>query len=584
MNQRQNVPFSVLRSCCAFLLLVLAGCASQVNMLPTLSTETQLAANEGLVVARVVNAGGASLPFNQLTINADDVQASKENKPDRLLALEPYHGNSTVFSSPVKQGNYSVGSVRLFHTVGDGWYSNFVNADIKLGTFEVKPGQVTDLGTIIYYPRFQDGRYVQTLIRAPQEAPGTVLNTHFSHFAFDQAQVLGWKDDGLDEDRHSSYVSAVQNPVAYAESFKAPDGSLYFLSRLGVLIIRTPDGEWDMDALDTNLHLSSIDISEAGDVLVGGTEGVLFYKKAGGEWVDLSLREPDNVHRARFKDDGGVELLVYSPSSVRILRGDALNKNVRWQELNRFDTMAWQDQFALPEPKTPPKRKPIPRRVNGVDLAEFDGKHYVTVATASQSDTRFFANTRNTTFRYDPESWFIEAKEELPDMSNVLDAGAARIGIKRPGFWSWSGKTRYYRYDQSSADWQEMSTSLYYCGDQEVPPGTSCESGVKRKTKSFSLIAVPWFKNDQEAIAISSFSDYSFWSGQRSYETKLLASSDGGKSWTMTDKSLPEKYCNTLVPEVVDRMLVSCNGASGDFYESIDDGATWEHVREHQNF
>jgi photosystem II stability/assembly factor-like uncharacterized protein len=106
----------------------------------------------------------------------------------------------------------------------------------------------------------------------------------------------------------------------------------------------------------------------------------------------------------------------------------------------------------------------------------------------------------------------------------------------------------------------------------------------KSRKVSFSFRSTPVFKNDLEGIAITTFTDFNIWTGQRSSNTRILVTDDGGKSWLASKSKLPKKYCNSFVPEVSDRLLVSCNGSSGDFYESHDDGATWEHVRQQENF
>ena len=48
--------------------LLLTGCATNTNMLETLSEKTVLTPDQGIVVVRIINATDYSLPLNQVTI------------------------------------------------------------------------------------------------------------------------------------------------------------------------------------------------------------------------------------------------------------------------------------------------------------------------------------------------------------------------------------------------------------------------------------------------------------------------------------------------------------------------------------
>ena len=214
--------------CLTLILVLLSGCVSSVNMISPITADSQLSAGEGLVVARVVNASGGPLPFNQLTINAGSVQTATIN-PYTVFAKEPFQGSSTVFSSAVSAGSYSFDSIALYHTARRGWYSDVVDdGGVELGTFVVEPGKVTDLGTIVCYNKLQDGEYIKTLIRIPENEPGSALQKHFDFYQFDKEQVLGWNEDGFEGDRRARYLSATQSPAAFSKKFLAPDETLYF--------------------------------------------------------------------------------------------------------------------------------------------------------------------------------------------------------------------------------------------------------------------------------------------------------------------------------------------------------------------
>ena len=121
---------------------LLAACASQVDLIEPLEATTVPAPNEGVVVARVINTTRYPAPLNQLTIAPQNVNASDEEKYQRLLSTESRLNGTSVFASPVAADNYTLTSLRAFHSNGEYYYQHFVPGGTDLGTFEVRPGQV----------------------------------------------------------------------------------------------------------------------------------------------------------------------------------------------------------------------------------------------------------------------------------------------------------------------------------------------------------------------------------------------------------------------------------------------------------
>lgn len=568
------------------LALLLSGCAGQVNMLPTLSEQTRLQADQGIVVARVVNASAYPLPFNHLTITPENLNESGQIKPERLVAPYPLADSSTVFSSPVTAGSYSLSSIRAFHSQGEYWYSRFVSADARFGTFEVIPGQVTDLGTIIYYPKSQEDKYIDTLLRLPEPEPGEVLAKYFPFYPFDPGVIRGWDGDDYDEERESLYVSAAQNPVTYQGSYLAPDGSIYFLAKLGVIIKRTAGGDWELDAVDTNLDLTAIAQNDRGDLVVGGGEGRLFWKPAGGAWRDISLHHSHRIEELFFHG-GGIDVLAKQQTKLSVLRMNVSRGELQWQELDHYTPLQGWQSMPRPEEEKPGKKQPRkPRKISGVTLSAIADETYITVHTLSMRQDPVFSNSKPEVFGYRGDNWQVYMPESKPDISAIVQAGAIKLGIRQAGFWSWTGRPSYLRYVESSGQWEEIATFVLRC-DGQITHDRDCPQGdkaVRSKRHSFSLRTVPWFKNELQAIAAVAFANVNIWTGERSSDTRLLSTDDGGKSWSDTGHSLPKPYCYSVVPQVVDRLMVSCNGASGDFYESLDNGASWQHVRQHENF
>lgn len=581
--------FSVL--CCVLLASLLSGCASQINMLPTLDQDN-FQSEQGTIVARVINASNYSLPLNQLTISPENLNASSEIKSDRISA----HRNTglsgtTVFAAQAAPGNYALNSVRAFHSNGDYWYSRFIDADAKFGTFSVEAGKITDLGTLIYYQRPEEDRYYDTLIRLPNSDSSDIIDQYFSFYRYQAENINSWDEDERDTEREDLYASAAQNPTTYSTRYLAPDGTLYFLAKLGIIIKRSPSGDWSLDAVDTNFELLDIAQNQQGDLIVGGTSGKLFLKRAGQDWIDLSLAHNQHIHSLVFNSDQAVDMLVKTDTTLSVRRAtldpsESGNGNkLQWQTINHYDyANGWKNTSVSANSNASTQTRQA-RSIRGFSLLDFNNKHYIKVFTTSLNNgENIFASGKPLTFRYDPADWQITSNNEKPEISTIIDAGAIKLGIKKAGFWSWDGKTSYYRHNSQTDSWEKISTHVYRC-DKKITSNSYCDSnGLAARKASFNLSAIPWFKNDLEGLAVVNFTETNIWTAERKTSTKLLWTTDGGKTWSDTEKNLPKKYCSGVVPEVSDRLLISCSGATGDFYESTDLAETWEHVRQHESF
>jgi hypothetical protein len=320
-------------------ILTLTGCASDVVMLSSLTPKSQLKNQEGIVVAQVINASSYPLPFNQLTISPDNVNESKKIKPLRLMSNEQRIEGATIFAAPVQSGNYALDSIRSFHVRGDYWYSKFVPADAKFGTFNVVPGKVTDLGTLIYYPKPDGEQYKDTLIRIPEFnlERGKALQKYYPYFKFDKEDVLTWDADELEEERNAQYLSIAQNPISFSDRFKGTDGSVYLLGKLGVLLKYSASNEFELDAIDSNLELVAFAQSEDFDLVVADSGGKVFYKPNGGEWQALNF-EPDlSIHELSFDNNDAINIVAAKGNHLHVYKHEIKTGSDNYQLANSWN-------------------------------------------------------------------------------------------------------------------------------------------------------------------------------------------------------------------------------------------------------
>lgn len=566
-----------------FTFLCSACSINKVNILPTLSPG-QAPSKKGLVIARVIDATNVGLPINQLTIIPQNLNESKKIKPSRLIALQSRMNGTTVFASPVDPGNYSLASISAFHSRGTIQHGYFAHIDSQFGLFQVKAGQVTDLGAIVYYRKPQGDRYVDTVLRVDDAHGGEVLKENYPSYKGDLSEILTWKEDGLSDQRQAQLASVAQNPTTFNNRYLAPDGSVYFLAKLGVIIYLQPDAGWGMDAVDTNLDLNAIAVSRNGRIAVGGSEGVIFYKPRGGEWTDVSLDADYDVEALRFSPNGDLDVVARTRFKLSVFRTELDLSSGEWRELNSFvSETGWKHRNVQGDNHG----RPWGRRISSVELMEIDGANHITVFYHHWKQNPVFAHINSEIFVYDPETWEMRVPATSPTIMRIRDAGAVKVGIETIRLANGRWRNSYYRYDSDNAKWEKIVTAERICAyilASDGEPTCIITNGARPKLRHFSFVSLPWFKNNREALAAVRFLDTYSPSGIAKGDVQIVKTKNGGKSWYITNLKLPREQCISIVTEVIDRLIISCNGASGDFFASNDGGETWEHTRQHEDF
>ena len=548
------------------MVLIISGCqgTSPYNRVPLLSNNDVANTTKGVVVARVISATSQPYPFNEIDLVPKNLNESKDNKIQSVAALPAKSDQSVIFAGALEPGSYSLDAITSYHFFGDRYYADGVKAKLDFGTFSVEANKVTDLGILIYYPKSQEDTYLKTLIRVPSAEPAKLIGQYFSFYEYDKNQVLTWDEDGFADERESAYLSAAQNPVSFNREYLADDGYLYVLAPLGVILIRTPDGEWLTEAVDSNLIMRSIAKNAAGDLIVGGDEGKVFVKRSGSElWEDISIDHKFDVQEVAFDDANNMLVIASKETYMGLFKSqeNIAGMAPNWQVPLRFNSYSgWfkndgnrTDWQALNGQERIMSAK-IDRSEDGHILSVFHQKPTTRLVIRDGIKTsRYMANFNDLHF---------ERIEKKLEVDFVINAGAMQIGVEKPGFWI--NKPTYYVKNKQTGEWDYIRTKVELKGN------------VKGVKLPFRFISAPWFSSPQNGVAIATIGSEK--------EPKILHSTDGGKNWTKTDYELPKEYCISFVSMVTDKLLLSCDGATGDFYESTDNGKTWQQVREHEQF
>ncbi len=590
MSQDSNGIMRSIKSI-AFPLLILfvTGCAAPgVYMVQSLQSDTPVEPQQGYLVARVVNTSGAPMPFNFLTIAPENLNESEVVKPIRLESMEKVGGTTSIFLSAVDAGRYSIANIRSYYYNANYAYpyDRWVEGKIDMGTFRIEPGQVTDLGTIIYYPKPQEDIYVNTLVRSPSAGNEDLITAFVPWFGYGDKALLSWDEDDYEDDRMATYTSVVQNPVAYNDEYKTPNDDMVFVGKLGTFLKRSVDSEWELDAVDTDSDLQAIAQNKNGDVLIGGDHGSLFYRPKDGEWQQQTIDPTYAVEVIQFYDERTVDIILKAAEKVVIKRGRLNQTEFEWETLGSFvPYYGWltpeDEPYAVGD--YPLKSKYNHQIVRSVYVEERQGQNHLFLTVERGQDYSLFNQTSHFKFTYDPATWVMENSSGFESgIDYILNAGAISLGIKKPSFWSWDGKANYFRFDESSGEWVKIATTIRNCPEQgrEV---TMCDDNgeMVRRVQPFNFVSAPVFSDEMNGIAVIKHEIRSI---KGKISPKIAVTEDGGKTWQRTQRKLPNEYCLKTVPEVQDVLLIACHGVSSDFYQSTDGGETWEHAREHEHF
>ena len=185
---------------------------------------TKLKKGHGIVMARVADASDRTMyPFNYLTFAPKELHAKKKVKFVRVEGFKDGASMSSTYAGMLPAGQYSLTSLFSFYEIQVGnivyLYKYPVFADPSFGTFTVEAGKITNLGTIIYYPKFDGDDSYKSLARNNSfHSAAKVLKTKFPNVAQSIADLdapLSWDKDEHNESRRLAYVHAAQKPYRF---------------------------------------------------------------------------------------------------------------------------------------------------------------------------------------------------------------------------------------------------------------------------------------------------------------------------------------------------------------------------------
>lgn len=300
--------------------LIIAGCAVE-----PLTPATEVSADSGAVVLRLAT-NNAPAGFYA---GYASVHVSSERGMHVLSRRN--HGviRTGVFTGALPPGRYQLSKLE---TIGFN-FQQWVNVPSGFGTFTVRPGQLTDLGTLVLEPA---GGNKILFARTPSETETRELvAAAFPKVASTvlAKPILAWDSNENAASLRNTFLAMRARVAPLNYPAVAPSGAVYAGSILGQILVRWPrQSSWTQLDTGTTREILSV-IEDATAIVAGGEEGFLARSlDSGRSWERIGA--PDGgaiLHIVRRPNAGLMVVSMYDRDlTVWELAGPS------WQMRSRF--------------------------------------------------------------------------------------------------------------------------------------------------------------------------------------------------------------------------------------------------------
>ncbi|WP_047217648.1 WD40/YVTN/BNR-like repeat-containing protein [Delftia lacustris] len=332
--------------------LLLSGCATR----PIEPTQT-LNGTEGAVVLKLITAGTGELdPADTLSdlairrvLNPGEEATGQDSAV--LLRRRTTTLSTAVFSGMVRPGRYTL--VQL--SGGRGNMSYYYPLSQRFGTFEVRQGEVTLLGTLVMHPT--TGRGFVTGYVAPEADMMATVKELYPALA---RQTQGRPALGFDPDSRLAAQAGLMPRIKMLASTwnglnQSADGEFLAGSKLGKVLWRKADSSrWQELEIGTLREVAFVRRWKGG-LLAAGEEGLLALSDGQGQNWKM-LNPPDNafIAVAQPLPDGRIAAFVRRDRVWTAYAGSGTDTIV-WQKLGSFDdsmslNIGWKRSMAIALP------------------------------------------------------------------------------------------------------------------------------------------------------------------------------------------------------------------------------------------
>ncbi|WP_461535332.1 beta propeller repeat protein [Spongorhabdus nitratireducens] len=325
----------------------LAGCA-QMSYYPYLSEYGNEEAT-GLVIASVSVNSDEKYELGNLVIKR--VQKDKKfddwdmyNLPNELRGTT---NRSGLYSVGLPEGKYQISMLRKVYPLRD--YIKVEKESENL-TFEIKSGQVTDLGRIIFssydYKTYIIGK---STINTDNHELFNIYLENYNHFLKDK-KTIKWNRSKADEiiNKH-----AIDNPIGINDILELKNGEIIASTNLGVVLKRLQNRKWKKVFQSTKqASISAIDIMGSHQVIVGDELGFIYTIDTNtGEYASIENSLPKGAiifishsgeHNKWFVSvKHNEQATLYTASSIHSKEWEPVRTDLFGRDFMNGDTQIW---------------------------------------------------------------------------------------------------------------------------------------------------------------------------------------------------------------------------------------------------
>lgn len=253
---------------------------------------------------------------------------------------------SQLFTGTMPEGKYVISTLYSFYS--DGNVSSWITMPVMFsaGTFEVKGGRFTNLGSIAFQPllsvksaSFWSNSSTQKAYIARMNNPENLQQFVTDHYptastSIDFSMPLGWQKDELDELRVQ--LSELSRANAYGADGIAlsNDGLGALAAKFGQIRVLDSQKIWRQIDLPTNAQISAI-LETDNQVFIGGERGQLFVSDSFvGKWQPLQPVAASEAIVWLAKSKHITYALTSSHKAYQLYQADSNLEN--WQQIGDF--------------------------------------------------------------------------------------------------------------------------------------------------------------------------------------------------------------------------------------------------------
>jgi hypothetical protein len=486
---------------------------------------------------------GQSYPVNQITFAPIDLNESSEIKSPRVVALEAKSESTSLFVVELEPKEYSLQSLRAYYNFQNAYLSQFYPAGIDLGTFTVNSGRMTDLGTLAVFIRRRGVDYFYDTARAPSTPRKSQLfRERFPNLAAGISNLDSpdtWNADGLDTDYADGYRLAVSRQVTFGQPLlDEATGAASFPGHMGLILNRTADRQWLLEALQEDVRVSSITTIDDQKAIVTEFDDIYVREEATGNWA-LESGPPLTGDLTFLAEHPQLGIVVLDKSERQHVVWTSPAWGLPWQQHSVFEPEMGLME-AIFETSGVPQAAPI------------------TSVYVASGDYIFLVINRRV-YRYD----LINKELEYQKLTGVESLQKRDDYVSASGV-GWGSYVKV-TFDNGET-WKSIKTTM---------PKPEFQSAEKQKRQPaqparssiVQMLGHPAFVDKDRGFMMHDTKDEQ----DPTYVAKTV---DGGKSWSILGQGALPDGCGTLILATEEELLVRCF-LSGEYVRSDDGGVSW---------